>query len=412
MNNHLTALLSSPDREALLQEIDAVVGAIPDPADIMRMRRILPNDLLSSANVLVDIVLGTRKARRLGKTHRGWRYTLQGAEQATNPVIAEHHASRLAGCSHVVEVCTGVGMDTLALAHRVHRVTTFESDAVTAALALGNLRAVNVSNVDVRHEALDASTILPAFDGLWADPSRRRTDGRRATSTREYSPLLQTLTAISEKQPSAIVGIKCGPSDDIPPSVQASFSSEFIGFNGECRERILWRNADVPQLSVSLPDLSMLWAPRDATSEVPFTEAKAIDDAILTGEILVEPHPALIASGAVGVFFREHGLRPIHEKIAYAIGTRETTNLYALHDWSSAFEVMRVDSGVSEKRIQENLRELDWSNRTEFKKRGWNGEPEELRRKLSFAKSDVFGVVVIARTETGHLTLYCQRIPL
>lgn len=405
MNNHLTTLLSGPDREALLEEIDGLVGASPDPADIMRMRRILPDDLLPAANVLLDIVLGTRKARRLGKAHPDWWFTMQGAEQATHPVIAEHHAKRYEGCAHVLEVCTGVGMDTLALARRVGRVTTFESDAVTAALAVGNLRTAGVSNVEVRNEVLDAATALPDFDGLWADPSRRRSDGHRTTSTREYSPLLETLTDIIDERPSVVVGIKCGPGDDIPAAVQSRFASEFIGFGGECRERILWRNADVPPLSVSLPELALFWTPPDKAS------GATIPDAILAGQLLFEPHPALIASGALGEFFSEYGLRPVHEKIAYAIGSRETTNLNALRNWASAFEVLRTDSGVSEKRIQENVRELGWSNRTEFKKRGWNGEPEELRRTLTFAESDDYGVVIIARTEKGHLTLYCLRLP-
>lgn len=402
MNNHLITLLSGPDRDALLREIDASVGALPDPSDIMRIRRVLPDTLLPVAGVIIDIVLGTRKARRLGKAHPAWWFTVQGAEQATHPTIAEHHARRFDGRGHVVEVCTGVGMDTLALARRVGRVTTYESDTVTAALAVGNLCASGVSNVVIRNEALDTSTAVPDFDGLWADPSRRRGDGRRTTSTREYSPLLETLTNIADTQPSAVVGIKCGPGDTIAPTLQASFASEFIGFNGECRERILWRNADVPQLSVSLPDHSLWWAPTDQTA--------VIADEISEGEILVEPHPALIASGAVGAFFREHRLHPIHEKIAYAIGPRGTTDLDALSNWAHAFEIVRTDRGVSEKRIQENLRDLGWGNRTEFKKRGWNGEPEELRRTITFAESDEYGVVIIARTEYGHVTLYCRRL--
>mgnify|MGYP000753320565 CR=1 FL=1 len=417
MNNPLTSLLAAPERDALLADIDAIVGAVPEPSDVMRMRGILPAELLSAANVLLGIVLGTRKARRLGKAHTGWWYTVAGAEQATHPKIASHHATRFAGCRHVVEVCTGVGMDATALAGCATRVTTFEADAVTAALATGNLRASGIDNVEVRNEAVDAQTVLAAFDGLWADPSRRGADGRRTTSTREYSPLLETLVAIGEQQPNAIVGIKCGPGDLMPHMVRDSFASEFIGYHGECRERILWKNARVPPLAVYLADAAKRWSPHDTslvsprdTSIAPSPDAH-LPGSILLGDIVFEPHAALVASGAVGKFFSEHTLRPIHEKIAYAIGSRETTNLDALLDWADAFEIVRVDVGVSEKRIQENLRELNWSSRTEFKKRGWSGEPEELRRKLSFASSDHFGVVIIARTDHGHLTMYCRRLP-
>lgn len=397
----ITVLLSNQTRDTLLSAVDDAVGVEPGPSDIISIRRMLPEDLLESANVFIDIVLGTRKARKLGKAHPGWWYTVKGAEQATHPTIAAYRAERFERCAHVVEGCTGVGMDTVALAKKATYVTTFESDPITAALALGNLRASNVGNVEVRTEALEIQSSLPLFDGLWADPSRRRPDGRRTSGTKEYSPLLETLDAIGKRSSGAIVGIKCGPGDDMPAWLTDAYASEFIGFGSECRERVLWKNAGVPRLSVSLPALDKEWVPNAFSGTLAPSDA---DD-----DVLVEPHAAIIASGLVGEFFEAHNLRPIHPKIAYGVGRRSEMNLAALRDWADVFTVVRADGGVSLRRIQQHLRDLRWNNRTEFKKRGWNGEPEDLRRNLSFADSDVFGVVVIARTESGHLTLYCKR---
>ena len=415
LNDQLVQLLASPARNELLMAIDGAVGSRPDAADILSARKLVPMQLVQESGVLLDIVLGTRKARRLGKAREGWWFTSQGAEQGTHPSIAAHHAQRFTGCRHVVDICTGIGLDALAIAQVAQRVTTYESDAVTAALAEGNLRASGIANVAVKNQSVDTHTELPEFDGFWADPSRRRSDGSRTTSIKEYSPQLQTLDQLSKRNSDAIVGIKCGPGDTMPDAITAAYASEFVGFKGECRERVLWRNAGVPHILVSLPNARKHWSPiHDAATTFVPTSGQRTDSFQSRlpnlGDILVEPHAALIASGALGEFFREHQLVPIHEKIAYGIGQRETTDLTTIRDWMDAFEIVMVDTGVSEKRIQQHIRELAWNSRTEFKKRGWNGEPEELRAKLDFADSDKFGVVVIARTEQGHLTMFCKRL--
>jgi len=399
---HLLAdILSTPTRESLLRAIDDALSVEVGAADVDRIRRIIPEHFLPATTELIDIVLGTRKASKLGKAHPGWWYTVKGAEQATHPVIAADHARRFIGCKHVVEVCTGVGMDTFALAGVAERITTFESDAVTAALAIGNIRAADLGNVEVRHESFDGTSVLPVFDGMWADPSRRRADGKRASGAKEYSPLLETLDEVGKRHPDAKVGIKCGPGDTLPLDLLTKYASEFIGFGSECRERVLWKNTGVPDFSVSLPALNRQWVPKSITEPLPIPVA---DD-----DLLAEPHAAIIASGSVGEFFREHRLRPIHPLIAYGVGRRSDIDVPSLREWADVFDVIRVDNGISIRRIQQNLRDLRWNNRTEFKKRGWNGEPEELRRQLTFSSSNNIGAVIIARTETGHLTLYCKR---
>ena len=92
--------------------------------------------------------------------------------------------------------------------------------------------------------------------------------------------------------------------------------------------------------------------------------------------------------------------------IAYGIADEEPTP----SPFHRGFSIVHLDRGVSEKRIRQRLQALQWGSGTEFKKRGWPGDPEALRSLISTPDSILAGVVVIARTAEGHVTIYAQRL--
>lgn len=362
-------------------------GGVPTPSLIVSVRRSHDPFVAASSSLIIDVALGTLRAERLGKRRDGWLFTDKMAEQCTHPLIAEHHARPFTGLGHVLEICTGAGMDTAAIAVVAGQVTTYEADEIVADITAGNLYRSGITNVDVVRSAWPPTNVVEnTYGGVWADPSRRTVRGRQRSGA-SYEPPLSSI-------PSApVVGIKVGPGDDVDA---VGYVSEFVGYGKECRERILWRSSHITDDTVTLVDRQSSWHAN--TDLVPLV--------VPTAQYLIEPHNALIASGRVGAFFAEIGAAVFDPHIAYGALNVEPPP----SPWYERYRVLKFDQGVSVRRIQESIRELGWGSTTIFKKRGWENDPEDLRRALSFASGGPPGVVIVMRVGSGHQTVYATSV--
>lgn len=396
----LVALLRAPELSLDVRNCTAVLDAHGDeltPAGVEAVRRAAPEAWRPYLPTLLDLIQGTKRATRLGKGSDDWLFTTISAQQATHPVIATHHAAPFVGTSHVVEVCTGAGLDTLALARVCTHVTTFEADPITAAVAAGNLRRRGIGNVDVvaehvpgpsYHDALSTAT------GLWADPSRRDEAGRRARRASTYDPPLGLFTTASPRL--AIVGIKIGPGDAIDPDAVSRFTSEYVGWRQECRERVLWRG--VPRPLVSLVDIGHAWTPGTVAGTPSITVPAA-------GLTLVEPHAAVIASGGVNAYFASISANVIDTRIAYGLCITEPATS-PLH---RSFGIVAVERGIDVKHMQRMIRTLGWGPGTEIKKRGVDIDPMSRHRALEFVDGGPSGVILLTRGSDERWTIYAER---
>lgn len=380
--------------------VDAIIARIEEqgtitPSVVTYAETLIPDEYIRLRPLFMDLAAGTSRCRSLGKAYPGWVYTRVMAEQSTHPLIAQHHALPFDDCSHVCEICTGAGHDALAIANVALRVTSFESDPTIAEVTRSNLRRAGMNRVTIINEAWNADSVVPeGADALWTDPSRRSGTGARHRTTSDYTPAIQDLPL----DKFSLVGIKTGPGDEVTNAVLTSFDQEYIGFKRECRERVLWKGAGRAPVSVSLVDANVFWEPHGR-------RAHQFDADLGTISTLIEPHAAVIASRGVEDLFVELGAQAVDQHIAYGL-TDESVPVSALYD---RFSVVRIDDGVSEKKIRARLRNLGWGVRTEFKKRGWNGEPEALRSLLPDGDPTDFGVVLIARRDVGHVTIYAKR---
>lgn len=389
--------------------------ALVTPGGVAALRTSLGAHLGEHINVIIDLCVGTAKAERSGKSKvakEAWYFTSIGAEQATHPTIARYHAERFRGCRRVVDVCTGVGIDCAAIAAVVNHVVSFEADPVTAAVAIGNLRRNGIENVDVVTAAVPCDAWEAAMmdaDGVWADPSRRTATGTRSRRAAQHDPPLGLLTTHPRARTMRQFGIKLGPSDAIDVGQASGFWQEWIGMGGECRECILWGGtADQPRsgVKVTLCDGQQPVSYADHRF-LPTDSAEPVEDLDGTfGNILVEPHAALIASGVLSDMYADLGLTPIDPHIAYAIASGPLPR----RPWYVRYAVLAQDEGVSEKKIQQRIRDLGWDRHTEIKKRGWPDDPEKLRHRLTFMDTHDHGVIIITRVGEGHRTIYAKRL--
>lgn len=372
----------------------------PTPAQVDAVRKALPAAWREHFRLIVDLVVGTRKSLSLGKARDGFVYTVVMAEQATHPRIAEWHAAPFAGCKCVVEACTGAGVDAAALARVAQRVITFEANPVHAMIARANLHNAGCENVVVVARSVPSeewTNAVAEADGLWADPSRRSAGGQRARKSVEYSPPLEAVMLGIDTQ--AVVGLKVGPADALPPGLVTGMSSTWVGFRGEARERTLWRNANDRDVNrVYLADEGVEWT-------IPSEHNVPTERSPNVGDILVEPHNAIIASGSVGAWFAHHGMQVLDTRIGYGLLNHDP----GASPWYERWRICRVESGIDRKHLQRSLRELGWGPGTVIKKRGVDIDPMDLHRSLVFAPRGPEGAIILARTDAGRYTIYAQR---
>lgn len=364
------------------------------------------NCLPETAAAALDIVLCRQKALSMGDWTQHGFFTRQSLEQSTAPAIAKHHAERFRGCRHVLEICSGVGFDTAALARVAARVTTIEANERLAAMARQNMAAQGLANVEVLcglAENVCAELDLSTFGGLWADPSRRDEQGRRIHTPDDYAPSLRWLQCLKVR---GVRGIKIAPAVNCEAHhLAGAWTREWIGFGDECREQVLWSgveemNDGTATLLNTMGVVEQILPPQNAAIPNLWNG----DANVLTGRFLVEPHGALIRTGHLGTFFAERGWMLLDEHIAYSIATDKPPT----SAWYEAFEIVEA-LPFQYARLKEHLTAHGWGNRTEIKKRGFPETPDEVRKKLKLPSGGAAGVVICTRKGNRHWAVLARR---
>jgi predicted RNA methylase len=365
--------LSFPTIEALVAHITSIAEASPDldrAALVMKLKKLVPQADHTSLSVALDTYIARcESTEKLGAWSTSGFFSLSLVEQASRREFAEYRASYFRGIQHVLEVGTGTGSDTAALARVCSHVTTIEVDPVRAELAQRNLQIQGIHNVtfltgDVAQTAreLDLST----FDGFFADPARRTNDGQRVKDAQDYSPPLLGLLSLTEARVRAIK-VSPGLFFDAP---QYGWSRQFVGYGSECLEQTLWYGAPVIDSSVYRVETRSAWAPSASQSQ-PMPEPTE-----LTGYIC-EAHACINRCQHLSRFFQERGITQIASDVAYGVCSTppDPDPLFSSFSIIDAFP-------SSPSKLRDVVNGLGWTNRTEIKKRNFKGDPEEVRSLL------------------------------
>ena len=366
------------------------------------IKRALPDQPSRGLNFVLDIFFARLAMSELGSWTQAGFFLDQTRQQATHPDLAAWHSARFAGCENILEIGTGCGLDTRALARSAKQIITLEADAILAEFARYNFSLQDISNVEVRHCALEELKYSNTdFDGIWADPARRTSDGTRIKDPKRYSPSLGSIVDLAEKIIPRVCGIKLSASLD-RSLLPAGWGAEWLGLRDECRELVAWRYAGSPDQTppdcASLVDHKVSWSATSAT-------ANLINLNELGSAFLLEPHGALIRTQALEGFAAAHDFQLWDRSIAYMIATSKPPS----SPWYSRFRVIEIHK-FGDKLLQQRLRALGWGNRTEFKKRGFPLTPDEVRARMRLEDSDKFGTVVLTRRDQDHYVFLCERL--
>jgi hypothetical protein len=217
----------------------------------------------------VSIIYARRQFRTFGDWVPEALLLTSHTEQASHPILSAYHAEQFKNFNCVLEACSGLGFDTMALARCVKKVVAIERNSKIAAFARHNLALLGINNVELLcldFEQYIKEYSLKVFDGLWADPARRDESGRRYLDPRKYGPPVNVLLECSVN---GLKGIKLNPSCNIKPFLDSTpqeklsldspsmkiCTYEWIGFDKECKEKVVWIQTETPN-NKKIPELN------------------------------------------------------------------------------------------------------------------------------------------------------------
>jgi hypothetical protein len=344
--------LQSNEGETLLREIAA--GGF-DLRAAERLRKRFPGEMVAAAMTLAE--LRSRARAKFERADELW-FTRAGYEQASSEAAARHRAERFAGSRRIVDLCSGIGGDLIALGGQ-GAVTAVDRDPLHLAMAVANaaVYGVEASGIEADVRELD----LSGFDAAFIDPARRSEQGRLGSNATE--PPLDFCFSLAERV--AKVAIKAAPGIDhdlVPPG----WEQEFVAEGRDLKEAVLWS----PELAVTerratlLPEgLSFLPLPGD-----PVTIAEP-------GAVLLDPNPAITRAGLVEDLARSLGAWKIDEQIAFLASDRDPQS-----PWARSLIVLN-SLPWKVKEIAARLRALE-IGAVDIRRRGLAGDVEQIRKQL------------------------------
>ncbi len=318
-------------------------------------------------------------------------FTADGLEQASDPLVRSYRAAGV-GDKRVVDVCCGIGTDSLAMARAGAWVVGLDIDPVRVRIAQMNAASLGVQ---AQFEIADVREGIPEADVIFYDPARRDTNGRRIFHVEQYHPPLSLVKSWWVEHKATQIVAKLSPGVDLAQLADYPGGVEFISVKGDLKEAVLWTDADfgLPRTKATLlTDTGVFSWVRDAT----------LPDAAI-GEPrrwLVEPDAAMIRAGLVQDLALERNGSLLDATIAYF-----TTDTFPEMVWGRAWSVLDW-LPYNLKKLRACLRERNIGHVT-VKKRGFPMTPDEIIPRLKL-KGDEACVLVFTRHIGMPIVIICN----
>jgi len=322
-------------------------------------------------------------------------FTPLGLEQATDRLVAAYKARRFPSGFACADLCCGIGGDLAALAERGPTLGVDRQDHKTL-LAEANCRALGAGR-DVRCRVAGVEEVDVAEFTHWHLDPDRRPQGGRTIRVEDHEPNDDFIRGLCESRPEG--ALKLSPAASPPDDWRESCELEWISRGGECRQLVVWFGA----LANEQGACCATRVANDGSHETIQGRAGVVPTtASQIGRYLVEPDPAVLAAGLMGVLAEQHGLQGVDPGIGYLTGDVPFEGLLA-----ASFEVTAV-LPYQPKRVKALLRSRGLG-RLEVKKRGVPYDPEELRRQLH-VPGDEAATLIVTRVQGAVTAIVAQRL--
>lgn len=165
------------------------------------------------------------------------------AEQASSSAVAAFHASLINEGTSVLDITSGLGSDTFAMAKRARSVIAIERDTHYHTIFETNITSLGFKNIKAVCD--DCERWLTEndcrFDVVFADPHRRSDSNARTYAFSDCSPDISALATSILNRCSKLL-IKASPMLDIRAASQQIPCCEeiyVVSENGECKELLI-----------------------------------------------------------------------------------------------------------------------------------------------------------------------------
>jgi hypothetical protein len=327
-------------------------------------------------------------------------FTRDGLEQSSAEVVSRHRALRFRAMEEIADLGCGIGGDTIALAECAP-VWAVDREEIRLRIARENVNVYAPAHpvLFVLTDLMRPGMFFPGRIAaaaprnrfaLFCDPSRREED-RRIFSVRRYSPPLEAVTAWRAAVRDEALCVKISPGVRWEEIEQEPCEVEFLSWNGDLKEAVLWYGAfqSARRRATILP------------SGETMTDDEAGSDALSPPRrILYEPDASVLRAGLVRQLAARLKAARIDPTIAYL-----TSEEHLPTPWAAAYRIEEVfPFGL--KRLREWLRARS-VGKVVIKKRGSPIEPEDLEKQLRL-KGEESRILFLTRINGKHSVIITQ----
>ena len=308
--------LLSPTGQSALADATAFP---PAEASFLRafdqLRKHYPPPLAKAA--IETVVL--REKARAKFTHAAKMYfTREALEQASGEHVSRYRSSRLEEYGSVLDLCCGIGADTIALAEAGLIVTAWDNDPLRLDMARANVAVHGLAD-RVRYQLGDVTELtLYGERAAFIDPSRREGERRFLDPDQYQPPLGKILSALPAGFPLAA---KIAPGVSRSDLAKWDAGVEFISVEGELKECVLWfgplRNAALRA--------TVLPGPHTLASDGQLFEPPPSEPL----QFIFDPDPAVIRAGLLPLLAEQLDAVPVDHGIAVLTGSWEMSSPFA-----------------------------------------------------------------------------------
>ena len=391
------AWLTGPEAAHLLAELGE--DDAPLHSQLHRLRKLLSVDRARLA--VEQVSLRRRATAKFGRLAGRMFFTDLALQQATDLWIGRYKASRFPNDRTVIDYCTGIGGDLIALAEHSPAIG-WDRVPESALLAEANLRAVHGDQCG-KVRVGDVSEQTPAAEDWWHLDPDRRADGRRSTQVHWHSPSPEVVERWLKAAPQGVV--KLAPAAEVPPSWKTEAELEWVSRDRQCRQHLVWfgrlATAAGQHRATTLQTPTLEDAPPIAcgfagTPGIPAPLVSQLHDYIY------DTDPAIRAAQLTGALAVQLELGAITTGASYLTADRHVD-----HPLLSCFRV--VDQlPLREKPLSKHLRSLG-IGRLEIKKRGVGRDPEALRHRLKL-QGEASATLLLTRQGESEIAILAHRV--